>query len=87
MISGDEKGAQVELLRHKHAGLKEIVASLDLELNEAYLWHGTQVRTGLQIAQAHPTIAFAAGPGEVLMVTIYVFPSLLKTILHMGSLS
>ncbi|CAK9016007.1 unnamed protein product [Durusdinium trenchii] len=36
--------------------LKEIVASLDLELNEAYLWHGTQVRTGLQIAQESSAI-------------------------------
>jgi hypothetical protein len=32
-------------------GLQEVVAQLDSDLNETYLWHGTRVRTGLQIAQ------------------------------------
>ena len=32
-------------------GLQEVVAQLDGDLNEVYLWHGTRVRTGLQIAQ------------------------------------
>ena len=54
-------------------GLQEVVAQLDSDLNETYLWHGTRVRTGLQIAQddhrCHPlkdltlrTVSTTVGP-------------------------
>ncbi|CAK9016151.1 unnamed protein product [Durusdinium trenchii] len=63
----------------KFQGLKEIVASLDLELNEAYLWHGTQVRTGLQIAQEDFNMAFAgSGAGTMYGKGLYFSESCTK---------
>mmetsp|Transcript_21677 Transcript_21677/g.45220 ORF Transcript_21677/g.45220 Transcript_21677/m.45220 type:complete len:862 (+) Transcript_21677:103-2688(+) len=60
-------------------GLQEVVAQLDSDLNETYLWHGTRVRTGLQIAQEDFNLTFAgSGAGTMYGKGLYFSESSTK---------
>ncbi|CAJ1418061.1 unnamed protein product [Effrenium voratum] len=60
-------------------GLQDVLGTLDDELNEVYLWHGTQVRTGLQIAQEDFNLTFAgSGAGTMYGKGLYFCESATK---------
>ena len=61
------------------SGLQGVVAELDPQLNEVYLWHGTQVRIGLQIAQEDFSLTFAgSGAGTMYGKGLYFSESSTK---------
>ncbi|CAK9077143.1 Protein mono-ADP-ribosyltransferase PARP12 (ADP-ribosyltransferase diphtheria toxin-like 12) (ARTD12) (Poly [ADP-ribose] polymerase 12) (PARP-12) (Zinc finger CCCH domain-containing protein 1) [Durusdinium trenchii] len=56
-----------------------VLCDLDDELNEVYLWHGTQVRVGLQIAQEDFNLTFAgSGAGTMYGKGLYFTESATK---------
>ena len=60
-------------------GLTEVLCDVDDGINEVYLWHGTQVRTGLAIAQDDFSLNFAgSGAGTMYGKGLYFSESCTK---------
>jgi len=60
-------------------GLTDILCDVDDSINEVYLWHGTQVRTGLKIAQDDFSLNYAgSGAGTMYGKGLYFTESCTK---------
>ena len=61
------------------SGLTDVLCDVDDSINEVYLWHGTQVRTGLAIAQTDFSLNFAgSGAGTMYGKGLYFSESCTK---------
>ncbi|CAE7824453.1 Tnks [Symbiodinium sp. CCMP2456] len=61
------------------SGLTDILCDVDDSINEVYLWHGTQVRTGLKIAQDDFSLNYAgSGAGTMYGKGLYFTESCTK---------
>ena len=61
------------------SGLTDILCDVDDSINEVYLWHGTQVRTGLKIVQDDFSLNFAgSGAGTMYGKGLYFTESCTK---------